>query len=448
MTTEQTIQFPGPKSAAILDELNTYVIAEPYPFVLDLDKCHGVYLFTLEGQHLFDWHGCFASKLIEYNHPMLHEPEYLKKLIRVANNKMPNPDLMTLECIEYYRLIHRLAPKCMKNPNLEVYAINSGAEAIENMLKYFIKLHDKKCHANGITASKRRLMYFDQSFHGRTVFALNVTQQDHDPVITNNFQGLIPDNIKVPFPYMSNDEPEEDNIQRMNNTLEIMEQMILQYGNEIVGIIVEPMQGAGGQRMAHPDFFKKMSTLANKFNIPFGFDEVQTSGGQCGELWACDLLDLPYPPTAVATAKKFGNGIVYMMHPLDDIGVLDSTWGGSLTDMVRFTQEWKVVEEEKLIEQVPAKTELMLQGLHVLQAKYPDKMSNIRGWGIYQGFSIKKPYKKGTFVDMALEDEQLFLLGAAYDTIRLRPCLSITVDDIALLMEKLDRLLAKLQPAQ
>jgi len=441
-------QFPGKQSEEMLDELGHYIIVEPYPFVLDLEHSRGMYLHTIEGQTIFDWCGCYASKLIGYNHPKMYEPEYIKRLTIVANNKMPNPDLLTKDCLDYYRLIYSLAPKCMKNPHLEIYAINSGAEANENMMKYFIKLHQKRCKEKGITPKTRRMIYFDQSFHGRTVFALNVTLMTHAPLITTSFQGIIKDNLKVPFPYFDNDQTPEENQARAKETLSILEDLLNKYEDEIVGLIVEPMQGAGGQRMAVDGFFRSMSELLHKHDIPFGFDEVQTSGGQVGEIWACDLMNLAYPPQAVSTAKKFGNGIVFMRYPMDEVGVLDSTWGGNLTDMVRFMQEWKIVTEEKLLEQVSEKAKLLTNGLLEIQKRYPEKVANIRGWGLYQGFNIKPPYKKGTLVDSALEDEDLFLLGAGPVAIRLRPPLDVTLDEIKLFLEKLERLIAKLQPVE
>jgi L-lysine 6-transaminase len=111
----------------------------------------------------------------------LYEPEYLKKLARAANNKVANPDFLTPECMEYYRLLHELAPQCMRNPRLEVYAVNSGAEAVENMMKYLINLHHHKLLRKGRIPNPRRFIYFDQAFHGRTVFALNVTQVGTTP---------------------------------------------------------------------------------------------------------------------------------------------------------------------------------------------------------------------------------------------------------------------------
>ncbi len=426
----------------MLDELRRYVIAEPYPFALDLARGDGMWFVTVEDQRIFDWSGWYGSKLIAHNHRRLAEPDYLQRLAHAANNKIANPDFLTPECLDYYRLLHRLAPACMRNPQLEVYAVNSGAEAVENLLKYFINLHTEKCLKAGRVPGVRRILYFDQAFHGRTIFALNVTQLSHDPVITKGFHGFIPGNLQVPFPDINTDDSLRKNTARTRHSLEIIEELLSRYHTEIVGIVVEPLQGAGGQRVALPEFFRGLSALAHRFDVPLGFDEVQTAGGQTGAVFACDLFELPHPPHAVATAKKFGNGVVYMRQPMQDLGVLDSTWGGTLADMVRFTQEWRIVEEEKLLEQVPAKTERLVAGLRALQRKHPQRIGNVRGLGLYQGFTLKPPVKKSAFIEAALEREHLLLMGAGTDSIRLRPNLHVTQSDIQLLVEKLDRLLA------
>ena len=119
--------YPGPASAPLIAELQRYVVMDPQPFVLDLERCHGMYLATVDGQHIFDWGGHYASRLIGHNHPRMLEPDYVRRLVRAANNKVPNPDFLTRECLDYYRLLYELAPACMRNPHLEVYAVNSGA---------------------------------------------------------------------------------------------------------------------------------------------------------------------------------------------------------------------------------------------------------------------------------------------------------------------------------
>lgn len=134
-----------------------------------------------------------------------------------------------------------------------------------------------------------------------------------------------------------------------------------------------------------------------------------------------------------------------MLYPMDDHGVLDSTWGGHLADMVRFVQEMKIVRREQLLEQVADKTKHLLMRLHDLTAKFPKLMGNVRGLGLYQGFSLRKPEWKQALIRKALEDEQMLLLGAGPDTIRLRPSLSVTIEDIDLFSQKLERLLEGLE---
>ena len=428
----------------MLRELSKYVIAEPYGFVVDLPGSHGMMLRTVEGRDLLDFAGYYGAKLLSHNHPGLYEADYVRQLVCAANNKIANPDFLTPECLAFYRLLHQLAPRCMRNPRLEVYAVNSGAEAVENMMKYFINLHHQRLAQQGKPRpGTHRFIYFDQAFHGRTIGALNVTQLTHDPVITRDFQGIIRGNIKVPFPYVDATRPRQENLDRMEQTLQTLEHLIPTFEDEIVGIIVEPLQGAGGHRVAYPEFFRRLSELANRFQIFLGFDEVQTAGGPCGSVFACDLFDLPHPPHAVAVAKKMATGAVYMLYPMEDHGVLDSTWGGHLADMVRFVQEWKIVCRENLLEQVAGKSQHLVQRLQGLCDRYPSLVYNVRGYGLYQGFSVRPPLTKGMLTDAALEQEDLLILGAGTNSIRLRPPLDVTHEHIDDLVARLDRCLAR-----
>ena len=436
--------FPGPKSAAMIEELGRYVIADLYPFVVDLEHCHGMWLTTVDGQEVFDWAGYYASKLIGHNHPGLYEPDYVKRLVRAANNKMPNPDYLTAECLEYYRLVYKLAPRCMHNPHLEVYTINSGAEAIENMMKYLINLYDQRHGIPRAGGVPRRFIYFEHAFHGRTIFALNVTET-HDPVATKDFHGFIPGNIQVPFPDINTSAPAAENRAKTLDALQSVEALLKRFPGEVVGIIVEPIQGAGGHRVAEPEFFQGLSRLAHDHEVFLAFDEVQTAGGPTGDMFMVDQLDLPYPPQVVATAKKFGVGVVYMLHSMQDKGVLDSTWGGCLADMVRFVQEMNIVEREGLIPAARVKGVRLAQGLERLAAEFPEFIHNVRGTGLYQGFSFRTQELRGKFVDLALSQESLLLLGAGVFSVRTRPNLSVTEAEIDLFLEKLGRCLETLR---
>jgi L-lysine 6-transaminase len=196
--------------------------------------------------------------------------------------------------------------------------------------------------------------------------------------------------------------------------------------------------------VAEPEFFQGLSRLAHEHEIFLGFDEVQTAGGPTGDLFMVDQLDLPYPPQAVAVAKKFGCGAVYMLRSMVDQGVLDSTWGGPLVDMVRFVQEIKIVERENLVAEARSNGDLLAQGLRGLVGQFPDLVSNVRGEGLYQGFSLTHLDARNRLLEMALQEESLLLLGAGPDSIRLRPNLSVTSRDVHCVLEILTRCLQRL----
>jgi L-lysine 6-transaminase len=99
------------------------------------------------------------------------------------------------------------------------------------------------------------------------------------------------------------------------------------------------------------------------------------------------------------------------------------------------------VREERLIEQVPEKAAVLVDGLNELARRYPNRIYNVRGMGLYQGFSLRQPDQRQRLLDIALQEEDLLLLGAGTDTIRLRPSLSVTIEDIQLFLQKLERVL-------
>ncbi|MBW3635462.1 MAG: aminotransferase class III-fold pyridoxal phosphate-dependent enzyme [Armatimonadetes bacterium] len=430
-------RYPGPSSAEMLDEIARYVIATPYPFAVDLEASEGMFLATVDGQRLFDWAGYFGSKLIGHNHPRLYEADYVRRLVVAANNKVANPDFLTPQCLDYYRLLYRLAPRAMQSSTLEVYAVNSGAEAVENMMKYLVAKFNAKKRARGGSITGRRFLYFDQAFHGRSVYTLGVTQT-HDPIATRDFHGLTTSgNIKLPFPALNTGQSAAWNRQHLDDALQHVRSVLTQMSDEVVAIIVEPIQGAGGQRVASPQFFEELSRLAREFDVYLAFDEVQTGLGPTGKVFAIDHFNLAEPPMAVAVGKKFGCGAVYMREPLEDVGVLDSTWGGTLADMVRVVQEVQIVEDEGLIQAASSKGEQLRSGLDELVARYGNLASNVRGMGLYQGFTLRSPQTKARFIEIARETFDLLLLGAGAASIRTRPNLSVSQSEIAHFLELL-----------
>jgi L-lysine 6-transaminase len=129
-----------------------------------------------------------------------------------------------------------------------------------------------------------------------------------------------------------------------------------------------------------------------------------------------------------------------MQRSLIDHNVFDSTWSGTLADMVRFVQEWSIVEREDLLEQVHAKSQKLSDGLRSLAWRHRDLITNVRGVGLYQGFTLGAPLTRQNFVAAALARHSLLLMPAGTDSIRLRPSLSVTNADIELLLGFLNEL--------
>jgi L-lysine 6-transaminase len=226
-----------------------------------------------------------------------------------------------------------------------------------------------------------------------------------------------------------------------SKVLSQLESILQSMSEDIVGLIMEPIQGAGGNRVALPSFFRGLSELCHKYGIYLAFDEVQTGLGPTGKMWAIDHFDLPHRPIAVASGKKWGNGLLYMADTLEDIGILDSTWGGNTADMVRVCREVEIVQREGLIERAATNGTLLSDGLKKLVAKY-GFADNVRGMGLYQGFSLDTDERKGKLIRAARENHSLLLLGAGNRSIRTRPNLSVTSEEIELFLKLLDLALA------
>lgn len=425
-------------------EFNRYCINDNMPFAVDLPNSHGSFLRTLDGQDIFDFAGYYGSKLLGHNHSGLDDPVFQQRLLTAALNKTPNPDFLTTDCLEFYRLVFSLAPDSMaQSTNLEVYAVNSGAEVVENMLKYLISKYNRQRRTH---PGKRRLISFENSFHGRTVFSLSITNTNK-AVMTRDFHPLFSDNIRVPFPAaihygLDVTEMQRFNAARMEEALRTIETAIRIHPDETVAVILEPIQSAGGHHMAPMEFFPALSELLHRYGVFLGVDEVQTGMGGTGKRFFMDHVVLPHPPQALVVAKKMAVGVLYMLDHLEDKGVLDSTWGGSLVDMVRFLQEYEIVKRDDLIEAVAANGDRLLAGLRSLEDRYPDVLFNTRGLGYLAGFTVlpsDTPEARNLLIDTALNEHRLLMLPAGSSSVRLRPTLSTRLEEIEQFLDVLER---------
>jgi L-lysine 6-transaminase len=110
-------------------------------------------------------------------------------------------------------------------------------------------------------------------------------------------------------------------------------------------------------------------------------------------------------------------------------GRINSTWGGNLVDMVRSTQIMHIMEDDKIIENVVGRGNYLLGRLNRIQSNIPDLVSNVRGLGLLCSFDLPDAELRNEF-RIEAEKERLLILGCGEKSIRFRPMLNITDEEL------------------
>lgn len=351
------------------------------------------------------YHG---SRLIGYNHEHMHLNDVREKLLVAAVTKTANPDFVTPELHAYYQMLESLAPRCMQLDDMRIFVANSGAEAVENAMKHCIAKTQGKLFVS-----------FTGGFHGRTVFALASTSMPHNPDAHRTFRSFTMQSTKIKPPV------DEADVMRAIEEVEL----VFKIESRCAGVIIEPIQGAGGHNIVVPSFMHALNLLCHAYDVPLIIDEIQTGAGASGQMWMSDSYNLRFPPECVVGGKRLGCGVVYM-NSSSSMGLLDSTWGGTLVDMVRVCEEMSVVNDENLLEQIPLKTAAFMRGLNVLAISHPKLVINPRGVGLLMGFDVSTRDLRDKLV-AACEDEKLLVLPAGTHAIRFRPSLGVTLAEVS-----------------
>src|SRR5207253_1241547 len=159
-----------------------------------------------------------------------------------------------------------------------------------------------------------------------------------------------------------------------------------QHPHDIACFVMEPIQGEGGDHHFRPDFLKAMQALCREFDALFVLDEVQTGCGLTGTAWAYQQLGVQ--PDVVAFGKKTqvcgimaGGRVDEVPDNVFTVGSrINSTWGGSLVDMVRARRILEVIERDGLFARTAVAGEHLLSLLNGLAAAHP-MVTHVRGRG-------------------------------------------------------------------
>ena len=195
---------------------------------------------------------------------------------------------------------------------------------------------------------------------------------------------------------------------------------VVRRSRRVAAVLVEPIQGEGGMRMASARFMRNLRLLTRIYDVPLIFDEVQTGWGMTGRLWAHELFDLPCPPDLVTWAKKEQNGVLFVSEALatffQEEKKFNTTWEGDSVGMVRLL----ALLDKLDLDQVRATGERVRSGLAALAREYREILKNVRGAGVMLGVDVVRTDLRDALLDRAFR-RGLVLLPAGERSVRFYP---------------------------
>jgi L-lysine 6-transaminase len=402
--------------------------------VLDMDESRGVMLRDKHsGREYVDLFGFYASSPLGMNHPKLASDEgFRKRLMDAALNKVTNSDVITEHMGRFVDTFSRVGI-----PDYLPYTffISGGALAIENALKTAFDWKVRKNHEKGYRREVgHQVLHLDQAFHGRSGYTMSLTNTA-DPRKTMYFPKFDWPRILNPKVHFPLDDEEQERVREQEDmAIRQAKRAFHERRDDIACVILEPIQGEGGDNHFRPEFLHRLRDLAHENDALLIFDEVQSGVGITGEFWAHQALGVE--PDIIAFGKKTQVCGILAGRRLDEVGGhvfqtpsrINSTWGGNLVDMVRFDRILEIIEEDDLVSHAGEAGTHLQHRLHELQDDF-SVVENVRGRGLMCAFDlmtvdIRDAVREHTF------DEGAIVLGCGHRSIRFRSPLTITKDEI------------------
>ena len=432
------------KASQVHEQINKYLPPGAEPIVVDLEKSHGPYLHdALTDRDYIDFFTYFASAPIGHNHPKMHDSSFIEKLLSVAITKPSSSDFYTTYMAEFVETFARIA---MPSDMRHLFLISGGALAVENGLKVAF---DWKARMNFARVSKpapkgkphqieglgSKIIHFRDSFHGRSGYTLSLTNTE-DPrkyMYFPKFDWPRVVNPKLSFPVT--DQVLADVKRQEEIAIAQIETACRQHPGDIAALIIETIQGEGGDNHFRPEFFAELRRLADEYEFLFILDEIQCGMGITGKMWAIEHMGIK--PDIIVFGKKAQVCGIIVGPRIDEVADnvfneasrINSTWGGDLTDMVRAARFLEIMQEEKLLDHTAKMGERLLSGLHSLESSSNGFISNVRGRGMMVAFDVPDKAKRDMMIER-MKDNGMYALQSGNHSIRFRGMLDIPAEII------------------
>jgi len=333
-TIEMVTELPGPKSRAIIARKET-VVCDPLDLHVNsvIDHGLGAAVTDVDGNTMLDLSSGLGCLLVGHSHPKVVEA------VQRQASKFSHTDFSVVPYEVYVELAERLAP--LMGPGRKVALFNSGAEAVENAVKF----------AKAATG-RHAIVCFEGAFHGRTLLTMSLTSR-HTPY-KRGFGPFAPEIYRVPFsyPYRSPDPARSGSI--------ALEEMRRAFTNvvdpaSVAAVIFEPELGEGGYVVPGAEFLPGVQELCREHGILTIADEIQSGFGRTGTFLAGEHFGLD--PDIVILAKALAAGyplsaVVGRQEIMDAPGpsAIGGTYVGNPVACAAAIAVLDVIEDEGLIE--------------------------------------------------------------------------------------------------
>ena len=412
----------------VQDSLKKHILADGFDLTFDMEKSKGVYIYDAKYKRTYlDFFTCFASVPLGYNHEkMVNDEEFKKNLMLAALTNPSNSDIYTTQYAQFVETFARVGiPDYLPH----AFFISGGSLAIENALKVAMDWKVQKNFTKGYTKEKGfKILHFEHAFHGRSGYTLSLTNTL--PVKTKWYAKFDWPRVSHPsirFPY--SDANHEDLLRREALSIKQIKKAFEVSKDDICAIIIEPIQSEGGDNHVRQEFLEQLRVIADENDAMLIYDEVQTGVGLSGKFWCHEHYGEKARPDIIAFGKKMQVCGILAGKKVDEIednvfhipSRINSTWGGSLVDMVRSSKIMEIIEEDNLCENAAVVGE-HLQNELIKIAEKNSLVSNVRGRGLLTAFDFPDKAKRDNFIKEGMKRDVMFL-GCGNQTIRFRPAL-------------------------
>jgi 4-aminobutyrate aminotransferase/(S)-3-amino-2-methylpropionate transaminase len=366
--------LPGPRSARVL-ERKSKVVCDPLdihvPAVIDHGR--GATITDVDGNTLLDFSGGLGCQLVGYSHPKVVEA------VQRQAAHVSHTDFSVIPYEAYVELAERLVA-LTGGGDRKVALFNSGAEAVENAVKF----------ARAATG-RPAVLCFEGGFHGRTLLAMTLTSRHHP--YKAGFGPFAPEVYRLPYPYPYRSAHPED---AGRIALEAIERafVTLVDPDSVAAAIVEPIQGEGGFVVPTPDFLRGLAALCRTHGILLIADEVQSGCGRTGAFLASEHF--AFEPDLVLLAKALAAGyplsaVVGSKEVMDSPGpsAIGGTYVGNPVACAAANAVLQIIEEEGLIDRAEQVGKTIRARWEQVAQDVPE-IGEVRGVGAMIGVEMVK----------------------------------------------------------